>query len=330
MRSLAVICLFLFTTTVAQNRVDVLECRTLFPFEPLTGRYEAQSAARAATFINGWKGHGREFQIRDSLSIGYKIYDDLVDSTLDDRVWAWIGVKKAPVDSIVDTLDLRDFPVSSQFMRHFESEIQRIKRFFATPIAELEHSVEFDYYRPSELSAIFHQFQMESSRAQVSFFAPPTPDVILGPEIFINTVFDLFYFDNQLVVVNLSGRQIKTYLEEVAADRYFQTRKRESKILKPTTPYYRHISVSGIEMRINLTKTRGQKIEAFSLPMDSVVRVVMNSFQAQRFDADAESLGDYKMQLIKWLIKQHRVTPKISEQWKLIPESWVKMESESL
>lgn len=318
---LLIFLLLLPLTAFGQSARKVgIECRALFPFEPMSGRYVAGSLSQVAEYVAQWRAvDSISLTLSPQLTIGYRIYEELVDSTLSTRVFSYFS--PVAIDSVVSAVDFTGMPHSRDFTTRFDDDIQRIKRFFATPIASLSDTLFIDdsYYGVSAFASLFHRFQLAASGADVSFFAPPAENGFLKKELYVKDIYSLFRFNNDLVICEMTGRQIKDYIQKTYAKRYYTMRNENSDLVRRRTPYYMHTSVAGASFRVNLTNGR---IEDFSLPLDSTFKVVMNSFEAGKIGT-YNNLGDYRITLLKWLMSQDVINSEIIECWTLSPERWV-------
>lgn len=313
----------------AQKAVYVAPA-AIFPFDPLRSTYSKQSLSPVDTYVRAWRAEGQDVRLTvcdTSLSDGYKIYLDLVDSTLLHRALVYIGGSIATHDTISksDTLPppnetLYDFPQSREFLTAFDADIERVKRFFATPLRILDSTARFDPYAPNDFSRLFHSFQLDVSGADLSIFAPPTFDAKLPTEIFIKTIYNLFYFDNELVTVRLSGREVKVLLEKIYSSRYFTLKSDRSDLLNYRAPAFMHSSLAGAHYEIDLTRHQGDRVVSLALQVDTIYSVVLNSFAAKEFKVLVK-LGDYKSLLIKYL--QGEIKTANRENWQLKPQRWV-------
>lgn len=313
--------IFLPTMALAQSGRQVgVDCTALFPFDPLSSRYIPGSLSQVAQYVQQWRAvDSISLTISPQLSLGYRLYDELVDSTLDTRVFNYFSPCK--LGSITQPIDFTQMPHSKGFTDYFNEDIQRIKRFFATPITQLSDTINITdcYYGASQFASLFHKFQLSVACADVSFFAPPSKQGKLNPNIYINDIYSLFRYDNTLVTCSMTGRQIKEHLQKTYSKRYYIVVGESSDLVRYRTPHYMHTSASGLSYRVDLTKGR---ITDFSLPLDSVYKVVMNSFEA-RTQPIVQVIGDYRLLLIKWLMRYPKIECEIIEQWKLSPERWI-------
>lgn len=214
-----------------------------------------------------------------------------------------------------------DFPKSRDFDDHFMDDVQRIKRFYSTVLCNLDSTLTFDPYGPSELSHLMHDFQLSVTGADLSMFAPVRLNMKLDKDVYIRNIESLFYYKNNLVTIQMTGRELRQWLDKIYSARYFTIRNEQSDLLRSYLPASMHLSMSGASFTVNLTKDKGHKIENLELKDDTIYSVAMNSFTATKANKATVELGDYKYLLIKYLtnIKQG----KNSETWRLKPERWV-------
>lgn len=297
----------------------------LFSFDPISGRYVKNSLPSVATYIEAWREQG-EVEILVSLarlSRGYTIYNKLGDSTLLPRVSEYLGAQKVATDTTgLNSDKIYDFPQSRTFNEFFATDVERIKHFYSTPLRKFVDRQEFNPYASGDFSGLMHDFQLTVSGADLSVFAPPRLDAALPAEIYISSIFSLFYFDNQLVVVELTGREIKKMLEDIYGARFYVLKNEQSDLLRSTLPPSMHASLAGAPFEVNLTRPPGSRIEGLRLDDKPNYRVVMNSFAAQRLGKAIVEIGDYKTLLIKYLKSEKLIENR--EQWRLKPERWVR------
>ncbi|MEG1607205.1 MAG: 5'-nucleotidase [Mucinivorans sp.] len=290
---------------------------------------------------------------------GYKAYCEVVDSTLPSRVAIHLGVRpfeqelfkyelpsqdtikngyilvvdRYQVDSSIEIkqkiVDINDFPISKEYMDKFNNDIQAMKRFFATPVAHLDTAltVKDCFFGPSMMAGLFHSFQLKAAGSDLSLFSPPRSEFVLDSgELYAGKIYELLRYDNALVVVKASGAMVKEYLEEVYANRFYVMRNPQSDLVRIRTPYYMHESAAGCSFTVNLTKSKGKRIEQSSLLANKMYSVAMSSFRARWFvehGCQQQNIGQYRILFLDYLHKNGIPTNlKQVEQWKLIPERW--------
>lgn len=192
-----------------------------------------------------------------------------------------------------------------------------------------------NYFGPSAFTALFHRFQLDASGADISFFAPPKQYAELQQgERSLMDVLKLFSYDNQLVTVRISGKQLKTFMEEVFGMRYFSLKGTDSDLVRLKVPYYLHDDVSGIRFRVDLTKPSGKRLTLYEMAdgsrfePDKTYTVVLNSFRARYFTEKGIPVrcvrDDYRLALAEWLLLNPELAPRADDNWSLAPERWVK------
>lgn len=307
------------------------------------------------------------------IDLGDRIYALLADSTLRgramlaagymavserDSVLALFGVKRGAVDSLGDgewlvadryvvdgrvavRVKRQDFsgirPLRA-FEERFAEDAKRMQRFFLEPVAELDTAVmtREGFFGPSAFADLFHRFQLDAAGgAEVSFFAPPVVDATLpkGP-LCLGDVLRLFRFDNQLVTVRLSGRQLKEFMEKVFGMRFFKITGPQSDLVRLRVPYYLHDDVAGVRFRVDLTARSGQRVTIYETERgvkfdpERVYTVTLNSFRAR----DLVEMGlkpvvveeDYRLALARWLVAHRHLSPRARDNWSAGPERWVR------
>lgn len=297
----------------------------LFSFDPISGRYVKNSLPSVATYIEAWREQG-DLELVVSLarlSKGYTIYNRLGDSTLIGRAIEYLGAQKVATDTAgLNSDKIYDFPQSKTFNEFFAADVERIKHFYSTPLHQFVDRQQFNPYTPSDFSGLMHDFQLTVSGADLSVFAPPRLDAALPAETYISSIFSLFYFDNQLVIIEMTGREIKKMLEDIYGARFYVLKNEQSDLLRSTLPPSMHASLAGAAYEVNLTRPQGSRIEGLGLDAKQNYRVTMNSFAAQRLDKDVVDIGDYKMLLVKYLKEKKPIENR--EQWRLKPERWAR------
>lgn len=307
------------------------------------------------------------------LPLGDRIYGALADSTLRGRVRLAVGyvadskrdsiltlfgVRPGAVDSLGETewlvadrytvdgraavrvkrQDFSGIRPSKTFEDRFAGDIQRVQRFFLSPVAELDTTVTTrdGFFGPSAFADLFHRFHFEVAKgAEVSFFAPPVMDgTILKGELCLGDVLRLFRFDNQLVTVRMTGRQLKEFMEKVFGMRFFKITGSESDLVRLKVPYYLHDDVAGLRFRVDMTARSGRRVTIYEteggekFDPERMYTVALNSFRAR----DLTEMGlkpevvaqDYRLALARWLTAHARLSPRARDNWSVGPERWVR------
>lgn len=305
--------------------------------------------------------------------LGDRIYTLLADSTLRgramlaagymadgerDSVLALFGVTRGSLDSLGETewlvadryavdgraavrvkrQDFNGIRPSRKFEERFAEDGRRVQRFFLDSVAELDTAITTreGFFGPSAFADLFHRFQLDAAGgAEVSFFAPPVMDATLPQgSLCLGDVLRLFRFDNQLVTVRLSGRQLKKFMERVFGMRFFRITGPQSDMVRLKVPYYLHDDVAGLRFRVDLTARSGQRVTIYETERggkfdpEQIYTVVLNSFRAR----DLAQMGlqpvvvaeDYRLALVRWLLAHRHLSPRARDNWSAGPERWVR------
>ncbi len=307
------------------------------------------------------------------LPLGDRIYAALGDSSLRGRVMrkigyatcggrdsvlALFGVTRGAVDSLGDTewlvadryvvdgrsavrvkrQDFSGIRPSLEYGKWFAEDEWRVRRFFLDTVTELDTLVRTreGFFGPSAFADLFHRFQLDVAQgAEVSFFAPPVMDGFVPKgALCLGDVLRLFRFDNELVTVRLSGRQLKEFMEKVFGMRFFGIAGSQSDLVRLKVPYYLHDDVAGIRFRVDLTARSGHRVTIYETERgekfdpERIYTVALNSFRAR----DLAEMGllpvvvaaDYRLALAKWLLEHPHLSPRARDNWSAGPERWVK------
>lgn len=276
---------------------------------------------------------------RDSVLTRFGITRGAVDSLGETE---WLIADRYTVDSHVvvriKRQDFRTIKPSARFEERFAENEKQVRRFFLIPVAQLETTVAArdGFFGPSAFADLFHRFHFETAqRADVSLFAPPAPDAVLSAgALCIGDVLRIFRFDNRLVTVRMTGRQLKEFLEKLFGMRFFRITGPQSDLVRLKVPYYLHDDVAGIRFRVDLTARYGHRVTIYETERgerfdpERIYTVALNSFRAQdlakrglRANTVAE---DYRLALAEWLLKRQELKPRARDNWSAGPERWVR------
>ena len=292
-----------------------------------------------------------------TLSVGYRSYN-AANPALFDSISNYLGITaidttmfKFPAE-IMDTLkgeyilvvdrfnflgdityehkvfSIKEFPYSKKYLARFEREEQEMKRFFATPILSLptDYSTRDGYFGPSPLSNLIHSYQLDASGADISIYAPSLEDFTWKKgDLYLKNIHNYIRFDNSLAIVQATGRQLIEFLEEVYWGRYYTVKRTSDDMVKLRTPYFFHDSAAGgISYEVNLSKSKGKRIENHNIDLDKTYSIAMNSFRAKWFaerGATVSNKGDYRTLFVGWIAKLNSVENLDQvEHWVLKPQ----------
>ncbi len=252
------------------------------------------------------------------------------------------------------------------FMKDFSEDYNTVKDFVSRKIGTFTETISTRnaYFGPSAFIDLIHQIQLDLTGADVSFAAPLSYDTKIDQgDIFVSDMFKLYKFENLLYTMELTGKEIKGFLENSYAIWTNQMKSPDDHLLllekndkngrfRFVNASYNFDSAAGISYTVDVTKPAGQRItispkmangKTFSL--NKKYKVAVNSY---RGNGGGEHLTkgsgipvselpsriiqstdrDLRFYLMQWIEKQKTVSPEIISDWKFIPENWTKKAGE--
>ena len=258
-------------------------------------------------------------------------------------------------------VSVRKEPIDEAMTSYFASDIERIKSYVNRRIGRFENSISTrdGFFGNSAFIDFIHTLQLQLTGADISFNAPLALDSkIEAGDITVADMFQLYRYENQLYVLNMTGREIKGHLEE-SYDRWVNTMKspddhllllsEQSKGDQQRLGFknltFNFDSAAGIDYIVDVTKPDGQKVQILKMsngePFNEgkTYKVVMNSYRGNGGgDLITKGAGIPQDQLNKRIIyqspldlrhylmqeieRQGTMTPQAGHNWKFIPEEW--------
>lgn len=257
--------------------------------------------------------------------------------------------------------DVAPYGVSEAFRARFAPEYKAVQDFVSRPIGTFIDSLSTRpaYFGPSAFIDLIHQVQLDLTGADVSFAAPLSFDArIQKGQATISDMFSLYKYENMLYTMQLSGAEIKGFLEESYAIWTNQMQSPDDHLLlfKPEKPgsrpsflnySFNFDSAAGIRYTVDVTRPQGEKVTILSLAdgtpfhLDSLYKVALNSY---RGNGGGELLTkgagipheklkerilqatdkDLRYYLIRYIEEKKILDPKPLDSWKFIPQAWTR------
>lgn len=251
---------------------------------------------------------------------------------------------------------------SADFMAHFSAQGDSVRAFTDRVIGvnEREMTTRPAFFGPSALIDFIHTMQLSISGADISFTAPLSFDAtIKAGEIRVRDMFNLYRYENQLYVMELTGREVKDYLEysydgwtqqmRSPGDHLLRFRAHPEQYADPwqrlVTPSYNFDSAAGIRYTVDVTKPSGHKITIESMadgtPFDEKrrYRCAINSYRGngggglltKGAGIPANELSsrvvwatdkDLRYYLMTAIEAMGQVDPEPRGEWRFVPEDW--------
>lgn len=295
--------------------------------------------------------------VMDPANNARTITDITLHFTLDDD-------GKVIAKSIDETLtDLDNYEVEPVFREHFSPQRTIIRNYISEKIGHLSQSLSTRdaYFGPTTFIDLIHELQLAITGADISFTAPLALDVTIpAGDIHVSDMFNLYKYENKLYVMELTGSEIKNYLEMSyalwthtmnSADdhllRFKETPTRgdrsRSSLVNPT---YNYDSAAGIIYTVDVTKPQGAKINIISMadgtPFDfnKTYKVAVNSYRGNgggELLTDGAGIPhdelqsriisstdrDLRYYFTEYIRKHKDIDLKPLNQWRFIPEAIV-------
>lgn len=250
---------------------------------------------------------------------------------------------------------------SAKFMSRFEPQYQAVDSFVSRRIGTStgEFVTRDAYFGPSAFMDLIHRLQLEIADAEISFAAPLSFDARIGAgPVLMSDMFSLYKYENLLYTMELTGREIKDYLEESYSLWTRTMASPDENMLNfgsdspsPTDnrlryPSYNFDSAAGIRYTVDLTKPKGQKITILGMengePFDlnRRYRVAVNSYRGNGGgDLLTKGAGldhseltsrivrstdkDLRYYLMQAIEQRDTIVPHRPDNWRFVPDSYL-------
>jgi len=257
-------------------------------------------------------------------------------------------------------LEMNFCEIDRSFEEKFKRHITIVRNYVSEPIAIFTRSVSSReaLFADSAFVDLVHKIQLDITGADISFASPLTYDTRISKgTVYIRDMFKLYKFDNLLYIMELTGQEIKDYLEFSYANWFNTMRDENDHLLKFIInqkgekvllgKYYNFSSAAGIKYLVDLRRPDGQKIQIIEMASgepfdyDKTYRVAINSYRANGGGGHlTEGVGlsheelqrriikrydkDLRTMIMEWM-KEHKVIhPSPTKHWRAIPGLWWK------
>ena len=257
-------------------------------------------------------------------------------------------------------IDMSQYKPDSAYMETFASDLRTVREYVEHPVGIFTRKLDSKsaIFGPSDFVNFINELQLEITGAEISFAAPLSRNAVIDTgSIKVSDMFKLYKFENLLYTMELSGLEVKNYLE-YSINGWFSTMENEDDTLlrlktdkKGTlnleNPYFNFDAASGIEYSVDVSKPYGQKVAIHKMcngkefKLDQTYKVAINSYRGngggghlvQGAGIPADQLEkriikstdrDLRFYMMKWIEKKGHITPKKVNNWQLRPARWVK------
>lgn len=336
----------------------------------MSGKYNENASLSVAKNVPGFDivlmGHDHARECKKVMNVaGDSVL--VIDPASNGIVLSNIDVTLKLKDGKVRSKDIKgvltetkDYGISEDFMKHFAPQYDTVRNFVSKKIGTFTESISTcpSFFGPSAFIDLIHTLQLDITGAEISFAAPLSFDAKINKgDVFVSDMFNLYKYENMLYVMELSGKEIKGFLEMSYAMWTNQMKSADDHLLLFKQPieegkranfeYYsfNFDSAAGINYTVDVTKPRGEKINILSMAdgtpfdMDKRYKVALNSYRGNG-GGDLLTIGagiakedlserivfatdkDLRYYLMQYIEQQKSLHPHAMHQWKFIPEEW--------
>lgn len=263
-----------------------------------------------------------------------------------------------------ESIAMAGVEADTKYMSTFRDAFVAVKEFTNTEVGILENDIDSRdaYFGPSAYVDMIHSLQLSVTNADVSFAAPLSYNkYVARGSLNYQDLMDIYPFENQLNVIELSGKEIKDYLEFSYAKWVNKNPKVSGHILninddkaspfRLNTPHFNFDSAAGIIYEVDITKPENNRVRIISMAngdafdVSNKYTVALTSYRASGGgDLLTEGAGIPREELQSRIVSRQSdirdiIYNQIQQdgslkamklnQWKFVPESMAKTLSDS-
>ena len=257
-------------------------------------------------------------------------------------------------------VSMKSMPIDEEYMNYFADDIRRLQEYTTKKIGTFESSMNMGdaFFGSSAFIDFIHNIQMKTTGADISFTGPLAINTTINAgTVTTADMFNLYKFENTLYVIQMTGAEIKNYLEMSYGQWTNQMKSSDDHILlfddknnernNGFKNFYGNFdSACGIDYTVDVTKPEGQKVNILKMsngqPFDTtkMYKVAINSYRGNgggelltkgagipKEELNSRIIYRSELGLRHYLAeeiqKQGSVNPKPNNNWRFIPENLV-------
>ncbi len=263
--------------------------------------------------------------------------------------------------------DVTNCPIDEKFMETFKPQIDAVNNYVSKQIGTFKNTIysRDSYFGSSAFNDFILNLELQITKADIAFNAPLqfNSSIKAGP-IYVSDMFNLYKYENQLYVMKLTGEEIRKHLE-MSYDLWVNTMKSpdDHLLLLDNRTWgdqqrlgfknfsFNFDSAAGIDYEVDVTKPNGEKVKILHMsngqPFDEkkTYTVAVNSYRGNgggelltrgagipKEELESRiiwrSERDQRYYLMEEIEKMGTVDAKPNNNWKFVPEAWVKPAAE--
>ena len=181
-----------------------------------------------------------------------------------------------------ELVDMKNYAPDAEFMNRYKNNFEEAKNYVSRPVGEFSEMISSRdaMFGPSKFVDLIHTIQLDLTDADVSFSAPLSFNAKIDKgTVYVKDMFELYRYENLLYTMELTGQEIKDYLEFSYGNWFNQMKNENDHLLKfkldesgnikyserTKSPeleerYYNFESAAGIDYVVDVTKPIGEKV----------------------------------------------------------------------
>ena len=222
------------------------------------------------------------------------------------------------------------YPADPEYVAAFKEDFNAVKAFANRPIGSLSEDIFLAdaLDGPSSYINLVQTVQLAATGADISFAAPLTNSGVVPKGVVeFQDLVSIYKFENQLYVVELTGQQVKDYLE-YSYDNW----------VNKAGPSYNWDSADGIVYEVSKSASKGERVRIQSMcdgtPFDlgKTYKVAMTSYRASgggdllRDGAKVDpatlvvvdKLKDIRSLIGDYIASREEIVPAVATNWKFV------------
>lgn len=206
-----------------------------------------------------------------------------------------------------EIVEVKNFKPDEEFMKRFSPAFDEVKKYVSRPVGKFTKSISSHdaLFGPSEFVDFINSVQLELTDADISFTAPLSFNATIKEgDLFVKDMFNLYRYENLLYTIEMSGQEIKDYLEFSYGNWFNQMKDENDNLLRfrlddkgnivysqrNNSPelyerFYNFDAAAGINYVVDVTKPIGERINIVQLSdgrkfdLKSTYKVAVNSYR---------------------------------------------------
>jgi 2',3'-cyclic-nucleotide 2'-phosphodiesterase/3'-nucleotidase len=211
------------------------------------------------------------------------------------------------INSFGEIVEVKNYRPDDIFMNKYLLELNRVENYVVAPLGQIKKTVSSkeSIFGPSDFVDLIQIAQLEITGADISFVSPLSFNVTIDSGwVRVRDMFNLYKYENFLYTMELTGQEVKDYLEYSFGNWYNQMENDSDHVLKfildedgslqyseryniPLLEerFYNYSSASGLDYTVDISKPVGERVTFFLLSdstafsLDSTYTVAINSYR---------------------------------------------------